>query len=102
MASPTHHRLVDSPGILRPMLALALPVLLEQVLHLGVQYVDFYLTGNFLDDQAYLAAMIAVLIGMFLVYRFFPNKDDEEALRADYHSRDGSGRLLVPRRNREE
>jgi DHA2 family multidrug resistance protein-like MFS transporter len=42
--------------------------------------------SSFLDgDQwAYAAAMAAVLVGMALVYFFFPRKDDEEALRASY------------------
>ena len=35
---------------------------------------------------AYLAAMIAILIGMGLVFRFFPKKDAENALRAEYHA----------------
>ena len=49
--------------------------------------------SSFLDgDQwAYLAAMIAVLIGMALVYRFFPKKDEEEALRASYHAAESGG-----------
>jgi len=40
------------------------------------------------DRWAYVAAMVAVLIGMALVFRFFPKKDEEEALRASYHARD--------------
>jgi DHA2 family multidrug resistance protein-like MFS transporter len=36
------------------------------------------------DQWAYLAAMVAIAIGMFLVFRFFPKKDREEALRASY------------------
>jgi MFS transporter, DHA2 family, multidrug resistance protein len=42
--------------------------------------------SSFLDgDQwAYAAAMAAVLVGMALVYFFFPRKDEEEALRASY------------------
>jgi EmrB/QacA subfamily drug resistance transporter len=46
--------------------------------------------SSFLDgDQwAYFAAMVAVLIGMALVFRFFPRKDEEEALRASYHDED--------------
>jgi hypothetical protein len=49
------------------------------------------------DQWAYLAAMIAVLIGMALVYRFFPKKDAENALRAAYQARDtGAGPAGVP------
>ncbi len=43
------------------------------------------------DQWAYLAAMVAVLIGMGLVYRFFPKKEEEEALRASYHAQDTGG-----------
>ena len=32
--------------------------------------------------------MVAVLIGMALVFFFFPKKDAEEALRASYHADD--------------
>ena len=42
--------------------------------------------SSFLDgDQwAYTAAMVAVLIGMALVFRFFPKHEEELALRASY------------------
>ena len=40
------------------------------------------------DNWAYIAAMVAVLIGMALVFRFFPKKEEEEALRAAYHAQD--------------
>ena len=44
------------------------------------------------DQWAYLAAMVAILIGMALVYRFFPTKDAENALRVGYHAHDtGAG-----------
>ena len=44
------------------------------------------------DQWAYLAAMIAIAIGMGLVFRFFPKKDAENALRAEYHAKDtGAG-----------
>jgi len=45
---------------------------------------------SFLDGDrwAYIAAMVAVLIGMALVFRFFPKKEQEEALRSAYHARD--------------
>jgi DHA2 family multidrug resistance protein-like MFS transporter len=45
---------------------------------------------SFLDGDrwAYLAAIAAVLIGMALVFRFFPKKDEEERLRAAYHAED--------------
>ena len=40
------------------------------------------------DNWAYIAALIAVLVGMALVYFLFPKKDEEEALRAGYHAED--------------
>jgi hypothetical protein len=45
---------------------------------------------SFLDGDrwAYTAAIVAVLIGMSLVYFLFPRKDEEEALRAAYHADD--------------
>ncbi len=45
---------------------------------------------SFLDGSrwAYIAAMAAVLIGMALVFRFFPGKDEEDALRTVYHAQD--------------
>ena len=45
---------------------------------------------SFLDGDrwAYVAAMVAVLIGMALVFRFFPRKEEEEALRSGYHAQD--------------
>jgi DHA2 family multidrug resistance protein-like MFS transporter len=45
---------------------------------------------SFLDGDrwAYVAALVAVLIGMSLVFRFFPSKDEEERLRAEYYAED--------------
>lgn len=40
------------------------------------------------DNWAYIAAMVAVLIGMALVFKWFPGKDEEEALRAAYEASD--------------
>ena len=36
--------------------------------------------------------MVAVLVGMALVYFLFPKKDEEEALRTRYHSEDTGAR----------
>ena len=50
---------------------------------------------SFLDGDrwAYLAAIVAVLIGMALVFRFFPKKEQESALRDAYLAEDtGSAR----------
>src|SRR6188472_4260298 len=45
---------------------------------------------SFLDggDWAYLGAMIAIVVGMTLVYVFYPRKEREEELRAGYHAGD--------------
>ncbi len=45
---------------------------------------------SFLDgaDWAYAAGIIAVLVGAAIVFRFFPKKDDEERLLAEYHAQD--------------
>jgi MFS transporter, DHA2 family, multidrug resistance protein len=40
------------------------------------------------DQWAYTAALVAVLVGMALVFFVFPRKDAEEALRASYHTDD--------------
>ncbi len=47
------------------------------------------------DQWAYVAAMVAVLIGMALVFRFFPRKDEEEALRAAYHAQDSGSASAI-------
>jgi hypothetical protein len=40
------------------------------------------------DQWAYLAGIVAVLIGAALVYLKFPTRDEEERLLADYHATD--------------
>ena len=40
------------------------------------------------DQWAYTAGIVAVLIGFVLVRLFFPSKDDEERLLAEYHTND--------------
>src|SRR5688572_29334876 len=63
--------LIDAPGTLRPMLRLTMPVLLEQVLHLLVGFVDLWLTGNFLPGEAYVAAMTLMIYALWLVGNVF-------------------------------
>ncbi len=63
--------LVDSPGTFRPMLRLTMPVLIEQMLHLLVGFVDLWLTGNFLSDAAYVAAMTLMIYVLWLVGNAF-------------------------------
>ncbi|MGA0038277.1 MAG: MATE family efflux transporter [Pirellulales bacterium] len=45
------------PGIVRPLLVLAAPVLIEQTLALGVGMTDKWLSGNLLPGPEYLAAV---------------------------------------------
>jgi hypothetical protein len=40
------------------------------------------------DQWAYTAALVAVLVGMSLVFFVFPRKDAEEALHVAYHAED--------------
>ena len=42
------------------------------------------------DDWAYLAGIIAILLGAVLVFFLFPRKDDEERLLAGYHATDAA------------
>jgi MFS transporter, DHA2 family, multidrug resistance protein len=40
------------------------------------------------DDWAYLAGIVAILLGATLVFFLFPRKDREQALLAQYHDED--------------
>src|SRR5262245_42480893 len=66
---------LESPGTLRPMLRLALPVLAEQVLATLVVDSDTILAGQFLSGsplgQAPLAAMTLLAYFMWLVIGLF-------------------------------
>jgi putative MATE family efflux protein len=62
--------LIDSPGTLRPMLRLALPVLAEQFLATLVVYSDTALAGQFLGE-APLAAMALLCYPMWLISGLF-------------------------------
>jgi hypothetical protein len=42
------------------------------------------------DNWAYVAALVAVVIGAALVFFLFPKKDEEERLRAAYHAADSA------------
>jgi len=44
------------------------------------------------DEWAYLAGIVAMLLGAVLVFFMFPKKDDEEHLLAEYHAEDVDGR----------
>lgn len=53
------------------MLRLTWPVLLEQVLHLLVGFTDMWLTGNFLQHEAYVAAMALMIYALWLTGNVF-------------------------------
>ena len=63
--------LIDTPGTLRPMLRLTMPVLAEQMLHLLVGFTDMWLTGNLLGDEAYVAAMTLMIYALWLIANLF-------------------------------
>ena len=62
---------VDAPGTFRPMIWLTLPVLAEQVLHLLVGFTDLWLTGNYLQNEAYVAAMALMIYTLWLTGNVF-------------------------------
>ncbi len=66
----------QSTGTFRPMLRLATPVLVEQILHLTVEFADMILTGNFLPGDAYVAAIALMgyvlwILGMMFGFVFY-------------------------------
>jgi putative MATE family efflux protein len=61
----------DAPGTFRPMMWLTLPVLFEQILHILVGFTDLWLTGNYLQDEAYVAAMTLMIYALWLVGNVF-------------------------------
>jgi putative MATE family efflux protein len=63
--------LIESPGTLRPMLRLTMPVVAEQMLHLLVGFTDMWLTGNLLGDDAYIAAMSLMMYALWLIANLF-------------------------------
>lgn len=62
--------LVTQPGTLRPMLALALPVLAEQLLAMLLGLSDMVLAGHYLD-QPHLAAMNLMAYVLWLTHGMF-------------------------------
>jgi EmrB/QacA subfamily drug resistance transporter len=48
------------------------------------------------DNWAYVGAMVAILIGMALVFFFYPRKEREEELRAGYHTSDERSSVAGP------
>lgn len=66
---PQH--LLDSPGVVRPMWRLAIPVLGEQVLVMLVGFVDTGLTGRYLVGEAPLAAIGLMAYSLWLLPSMF-------------------------------
>ncbi|MCA9247987.1 MAG: MATE family efflux transporter [Planctomycetales bacterium] len=68
-------RILESQGTFRPMMRLALPVLVEYLLHVLVNYVDLWLAGNYLTDpsgqEAYVAAITQVGYVMWFTFNLF-------------------------------
>jgi DHA2 family multidrug resistance protein-like MFS transporter len=65
----------------------------EKIAQLAPQYSSQILTGaksSFVDgaDWAYVAGVIAILLGAALVFFLFPKNDDEKRLLAKYHEQD--------------
>ncbi|MEX0585150.1 MAG: MATE family efflux transporter, partial [Pirellulales bacterium] len=50
---------------------LTLPVLVEQMLHILVGFTDLWLTGNYLQEEAYVAAMTLMIYALWLVGNVF-------------------------------
>ena len=63
--------LIETPGTLRPLLRLTTPVLIEQMLHLLVGFVDWWLAGNYLPGEAYLAAMTLIVYVLWFLSNLF-------------------------------
>jgi putative MATE family efflux protein len=93
------NRLVSSSNTVRPMLALAMPVLAEESLTMLVGYTDWWLAGHFLAGAEYKAAMglmsyvlwllpsmfAAVAIGATALVARFVGAGDRDAARRVAH-----------------
>lgn len=63
--------LTDEPGTLKPLLWLAAPVLAEQLLHMLMGQSDRWLTGHYLGEPAYLAAVNSIVYLLWLLTEVF-------------------------------
>lgn len=63
--------IVSMPGVMRPMLFLAMPILLEQILTTLVGFVDVWLTGNFITGEAPMAAIGLMAYALWLLPNMF-------------------------------
>jgi MFS transporter, DHA2 family, multidrug resistance protein len=65
----------------------------ENIAELAPQYAQQILAGarsSFVDgaDWAYVAGVVAILLGAAIVYFFYPKKDEEKRLLEEYHAED--------------
>ncbi len=63
--------LIQTPGTLRPLMRLSLPVLAEQMLHLLVGLADLTITGRLLEGASYVAGMTLVIYLLWLLGMMF-------------------------------
>lgn len=54
--------------------------------------------SSFIDGQdwAYVAGIVAILLGAAIVFLLFPRKDDEQRLLAEYHAQDNAAEQRPP------
>ena len=64
-------KIVSMPGVVRPMLYLAMPVLVEQILTTLVGFVDTWLTGHFVPGEAPMAAIGLMAYTLWLLPNMF-------------------------------
>ena len=67
MISAEPKPILASPGVLRPLIGLALPVLIEEALNLLVGYTNWWLAGRFIGGEDPLAAMGLMAYIMWLI-----------------------------------
>lgn len=60
-----------SHGTLRPLIRLAFPVLVENLLHTALSFTDTYLAGQYLVEPRYMAAMTVMSYVMWLLPTLF-------------------------------
>lgn len=71
MATRPAFSVVEMQGDWRPLFWLALPVLAEYLLHVLVEYVDLWLTGKYLQQTHYVAAITLAGYVMWFVFNLF-------------------------------
>ncbi len=71
LPKPQRSPLLTHPGVLRPLLILALPVLLEELLNLCVSYTDLLLCSRYLQDDESKAAMGLMAYVLWLLPSLF-------------------------------